>query len=136
VRRLIAALGDHDGYASAPGFEIDGERACVLFLDHEEGFADRELGLTLEELLVDRAGGQDERQDGPTPAGPRRLTCTEGGSSKFWEGAVEGASLTVRFGKIGTSGQTKTKTLASADAAARELGRLVEEKLGKGYVDG
>ncbi len=65
-----------------------------------------------------------------------RLTCTEGGSSKFWEGQAEGASLTVRFGKIGTDGQTKTKTFASAAAADKELQKLIKEKLGKGYVEG
>ena len=65
----------------------------------------------------------------------RRLTCTEGGSSKFWEGETEGANLTVRFGKIGTAGQTKTKTLASAAAADKELQKLIGEKLGKGYVE-
>ncbi len=64
-----------------------------------------------------------------------RLTCTEGGSSKFWEGQAEGASLTVRFGKIGTDGQTKPKTFASAAAAEKELQKLIKEKLGKGYVE-
>ncbi len=63
-----------------------------------------------------------------------RLTCTEGGSSKFWEGAVEGKNLVVRWGKIGTEGQTKTKALASAEKAEAELAKLVKEKLGKGYV--
>lgn len=65
----------------------------------------------------------------------RQLTCTTGGSNKFWAGAVLGPSLTVRFGKIGTSGQVKTKTLASAAAAQAELANLIEEKLAKGYTD-
>lgn len=65
----------------------------------------------------------------------KRLTCTEDGASKFWEGSVEGSSLTVRFGKIGTAGQTKTKALASASAAEAELSKLVREKMGKGYVE-
>src|SRR5579871_2092270 len=64
-----------------------------------------------------------------------RLTCTEDGSSKFWEGTVEGASLTVFFGKIGTKGQTKTKEFPSAEKAQAELAKLIKEKLGKGYVE-
>jgi predicted DNA-binding WGR domain protein len=63
------------------------------------------------------------------------LECTEGGSSKFWEGSVDGKSLTVRFGKSGTAGQTKVKKLASATAAQAELARLIREKRAKGYVD-
>lgn len=65
----------------------------------------------------------------------RRLICEEGGSSKFWEGRVEGATLTVRFGKLGTAGQTKEKSFRDAASAQKELEKLVREKLGKGYVD-
>ncbi|HVY45734.1 MAG TPA: WGR domain-containing protein, partial [Minicystis sp.] len=64
-----------------------------------------------------------------------RLECTEGGSSKFWEGAVEGKTLTARWGKIGTDGQTKSKDFASPAAAEAELEKLVREKRGKGYVE-
>ena len=64
-----------------------------------------------------------------------RLICTEDGSNKFWEGAVEGSTLTVRFGKVGTAGQTKVKQLASPAAAAKELDKVVAEKRKKGYVE-
>jgi predicted DNA-binding WGR domain protein len=64
----------------------------------------------------------------------RRFEMSEGGSQKFWEVAVEGPALTVRFGKIGTAGTTQTKTLASAEAATKEADKLVREKTKKGYV--
>ena len=64
-----------------------------------------------------------------------RLVCTEDGANKFWEASVEGAALTVRYGKVGTSGQTKVKTLASPAAAEKELKKLTAEKLAKGYVE-
>jgi predicted DNA-binding WGR domain protein len=64
-----------------------------------------------------------------------RLTCTEDGASKFWEGSVAGSELTTRWGKLGTSGQSATKSFASADAADKELAKLVKQKRGKGYVD-
>src|SRR5579871_6635010 len=63
-----------------------------------------------------------------------RLTYTEGGSSKFWEGEVDGAHLTVRWGKIGTNGQAKITYFSDAARAEAELARLVNEKLKKGYV--
>jgi predicted DNA-binding WGR domain protein len=64
-----------------------------------------------------------------------RLTCEEDGSSKFWEAAVEGASLTTRWGKIGTAGQSKSKDFATPAAAEKELAKLTAEKRKKGYVD-
>jgi hypothetical protein len=35
----------------------------------------------------------------------------EGTSSKFWEATQSGNSMTVRWGRIGSTGQSKTKTL-------------------------
>jgi predicted DNA-binding WGR domain protein len=64
-----------------------------------------------------------------------RYTFVGGGSSKFWEGSVAGSVLTVKFGRIGTAGQTKDKDLGSAEAAAKELDKLVREKLREGYVE-
>jgi len=63
-----------------------------------------------------------------------RYEFQDGSSSKFWEVEVEGEKLTVRFGRIGTNGQTKEKTFASAAAATKEKDTLVKEKTGKGYV--
>ncbi len=57
------------------------------------------------------------------------------GSSKFWEVTINGADLTVRFGKIGTNGQTTLKSLASADAAQIESAKLISSKTKKGYVE-
>jgi len=63
----------------------------------------------------------------------RRFELAEGTSNKFWEIAVDGASHTVRFGRIGTAGQTKTKPFASEQAARADRDKLVREKLAKGY---
>lgn len=63
-----------------------------------------------------------------------RYELVEGTSSKFWEAAVAGTRLTVRFGRIGTQGQTKDKDFDSAEDAEKEKKKLVKEKTGKGYV--
>ncbi len=65
----------------------------------------------------------------------RRFECTEEGASKFWEIHVEGATLTILFGKIGARGQTSTKTLTSVDEAQAHAAKLVAEKSKKGYVE-
>jgi DNA ligase-1 len=67
-------------------------------------------------------------------AGTRRFVCTEGGSQKFWEVTLDGASHTVRFGKVSTPGQERTKTFASEAAAKADAEKLVKDKTGKGYV--
>jgi predicted DNA-binding WGR domain protein len=66
---------------------------------------------------------------------PRRFELSDGKSNKFWEVALEGSAVTVRFGKIGTAGQTQTKQHPSDAAARNEHDRLVAEKLKKGYVE-
>jgi predicted DNA-binding WGR domain protein len=65
----------------------------------------------------------------------RRLELVEGSSSKFWEVEVSGSDLTVRFGRIGTAGQEKTKSFADPAAAVKERDKLIKEKIGKGYAD-
>ncbi|MCL2716250.1 MAG: DUF4132 domain-containing protein [Alphaproteobacteria bacterium] len=63
-----------------------------------------------------------------------RYELIEGSAAKFWEVSVEGVTLTVRYGRIGTKGQTKDKDYASAAAATKEKDKLVREKTGKGYA--
>ncbi|MFO1253427.1 MAG: DUF4132 domain-containing protein [Inhella sp.] len=65
----------------------------------------------------------------------RRFELVEGTSSKFWEVELSGAELTVRFGRIGTAGQSKTKAFDDAAAALKEHDKLVKEKTGKGYAE-
>jgi DNA ligase-1 len=65
----------------------------------------------------------------------RYFEFVEGSSSKFWEIAQNGAEVTVRFGRIGTNGQTQTKSFADSVAAAKHAEKLITEKTGKGYKE-
>jgi uncharacterized protein YwqG/predicted DNA-binding WGR domain protein len=65
----------------------------------------------------------------------RRFELKEGSSSKFWEVTVSGSTLTVRFGRIGSAGQEKSKTFPTPALAQKEHDKLIEEKLGKGYQE-
>ena len=64
-----------------------------------------------------------------------QLEFEEGTSSKFWRARVEGKTLYVNYGKIGTTGQTQVKTLADHGAAVAEYEKLIREKRKKGYAD-
>jgi DNA ligase 1 len=63
----------------------------------------------------------------------RRFEFSEGNSNKFWEITIQGTEATVRFGHIGTAGQTSAKTFADAAAAEKHAETLIKQKLGKGY---
>ena len=57
-----------------------------------------------------------------------------GNSRKFWEITVAGSDVTVRFGRIGTDGQSQTKSFDDEAAAARHAEKLIAAKTKKGYV--
>lgn len=64
----------------------------------------------------------------------RRWEHAGDGAGKFWEAGAEGASVTVRFGRIGTGGQVRVKEFPTPEAAGAHLLRAVGEKERKGYV--
>ncbi len=61
------------------------------------------------------------------------LEFVGGGSSKFWEISVNGSDQTVRFGRIGSRGQSVTKAFADRAAALADAQRQAEGKRRKGY---
>jgi uncharacterized protein (TIGR02996 family) len=63
----------------------------------------------------------------------RTFEYSDARSHKFWNIEVQANTCTVHFGKVGTAGQTSTKTLADEAAAQATADRLIGEKLGKGY---
>jgi uncharacterized protein (TIGR02996 family) len=66
---------------------------------------------------------------------PLEFEFVQGRSSKFWTIEVRGKGFTVRFGRIGTAGQTQTKEFDDAAEARRAAAKLVAEKTAKGYVE-
>ncbi|HWO67994.1 MAG TPA: WGR domain-containing protein, partial [Umezawaea sp.] len=63
----------------------------------------------------------------------RRLEYVGGNSEKFWEASCEDAAVTVRWGRLGTAGQTKRKEFADSAAAESFLDTQAAAKLRKGY---
>lgn len=72
---------------------------------------------------------------GPGTPGARYFEFAEGTSSKFWEVRLDGETLTTRYGKLGTEGQTTEKELESKTLAFKEYDKLIAEKVKKGYVE-
>ena len=69
------------------------------------------------------------------PVANRHFEFVGGSSRKFWEISVSGSSFTVRFGRIGTAGQSQTKSFADDAKARCEANKLIAEKVKKGYVE-
>jgi DNA ligase-1 len=66
---------------------------------------------------------------------PRYFEFIEGNSSKFWEVAQSGKDMTTRWGRIGSAGQSKTKTFADAQSASHAIAALIEDKTDEGYLE-
>ena len=73
----------------------------------------------------------EDDEDEDDGGGWRRFEVDE----KFWAIKRDGASYTVKFGKIGTAGQEKTKDFDDEDEAEAEYEKLVKEKTKKGYEE-
>ncbi len=66
----------------------------------------------------------------------RRFELVEGAASKFWEvEALADHSLSIRWGRIGSAGQSQIKPFADAGKAQAALDKLVKEKTAKGYQE-
>ncbi len=63
------------------------------------------------------------------------LEFNDGKSNKFWEIEVKDNSHTIRFGKIGSNGSTKTKKFTTTEEAEKDAEKLKNSKLKKGYKE-
>jgi DNA ligase-1 len=70
-----------------------------------------------------------------SPGIVRYFELVDDKSSKFWEAGMSGTEVTVRYGRIGTSGTSKTKDLGSDEAASKHLEKLIDQKTAKGYSE-
>ncbi len=67
-------------------------------------------------------------------AGSNYFEFVEGSSSKFWEVTQAGNTLTTRWGRIGSAGQSKAKAFADETGARQAMAALIESKTEEGYI--
>jgi predicted DNA-binding WGR domain protein len=63
----------------------------------------------------------------------RHFEFVGGSSAKFWEVRVRGATVTVRYGRLGTEGQTKNTGFTDPGTAQKHADALIAQKIRKGY---
>ena len=61
--------------------------------------------------------------------------CTHDGAHKFWRVCVCDGVQTVCWGRIGTLGQTLTRTFDTIAAAQEATNGLIAQKIAKGYAE-
>jgi DNA ligase 1 len=69
------------------------------------------------------------------PSGKRYFEFVAGTSSKFWEVTVNGNEMTTHWGRLGSTGQSKTKSFKDEPTAQAQADKLVAEKTADGYVE-
>lgn len=62
------------------------------------------------------------------------LELSDGQSHKFYEVTIEGLEVVIRFGRIGTTGQTSRTTYDTPEQAQAAAAKKLNEKRRKGYV--
>src|SRR5690242_9569257 len=62
------------------------------------------------------------------------LSEDSGSAHKFYEVTVDGYEMSIRYGRIGDGGQTKTTTYADAAKALADANKKIGEKIRKGYA--
>ncbi|MGB7346159.1 MAG: DNA ligase [Pirellulaceae bacterium] len=70
---------------------------------------------------------------GATQTAMQYFEFSDGKSDKFWEIKIDGSEVAVRYGRIGTSGQSRTKSFADAEAAQKYHEKSIRDKTDKGY---
>jgi outer membrane protein assembly factor BamB len=61
------------------------------------------------------------------------LSQESGSSHKFYEITVEDVTVTIRYGRIGDTGKSSSKTYPTAEKAQQDAQKKINEKLKKGY---
>jgi predicted DNA-binding WGR domain protein len=56
-------------------------------------------------------------------------------SAKFWEVEIIGCDVLVRYGRLGSFGQSQTKSFPDPAAARQHAEKQIGQKTGKGYVE-
>ncbi len=103
-------------------------------VDAESGKALTSNALVNEDVPTSLPSSQTPSDTLPTSF-KRHFEFVGDSSRKFWEIALSGNTIVVRFGRIDTLGQTQRKIFADDNLAAHAARRLVAEKLGKGYQE-
>jgi DNA ligase 1 len=86
------------------------------------------------EVVSNKQGTLTSGELSPEAAVADRYEFVEGVSSKFWEVSVHACTVTTTWGRIGTAGQSSSKTYASSEMAKATATKQAAEKQDKGYI--
>ncbi len=111
----------------------------VYLFEHEIGENPEKLHDSFDDFLANLEDMSENGEDGDSEESESDgekiyLEYKDEKSNKFWEITITGNTHTVRYGKIGSEGQSKTKEFASEEEAEKDAEKLVSSKKKKGYA--
>lgn len=83
--------------------------------------------------LVFTTRGKDHRAVSGTVAAVPRFEVHDEGVQSFWEITLAGMTYTLRWGRVGSRGQSKARHFPSNDEARRDYDKQIAAKKRKGY---
>jgi DNA ligase 1 len=143
---LLVELDDGTRFAVGTGFS-DAEREQPPAIGSVITFRYQELSDGGVPRFPSFVGVREEPPPPPTKSAPaaaasstkiggtRRFEFQAGASHKFWEISQSGGEVTVRFGRVGTTGQSQSKSFADPASAGKHADKLIAEKTAKGYAE-
>jgi DNA ligase-1 len=93
---------------------------------------DVEIAAPRQPILNNQPQAPASKQSG---SGKRYFEYVAGTSSKFWEVSVQGNEMTTRWGRLGSTGQSKTKSFKDPATAQAQADKLIAEKTTDGYIE-
>ena len=144
LQRLEARIAgaEEEGHVDTAQLEADLERIyeeAAQAVDEEEKEKDAEAEAEAEQTHAEpeaagAADGQAEVQEGePSSADTRYFELSDDKSSKYWQITLSGSAYTVRFGRLGSKGQSRTKSFRNPPVAEEAMRKAIQQKLKKGY---
>jgi predicted DNA-binding WGR domain protein len=140
---IVPVHSQHRGRIFLPFADDDPKTAevlsKVLLLARDQSIQDPNILAQIQVLgkvAPDRAAKKRPTKRAVAQQTPKRyFELEDDKSSKFWEVAVDGKEVTVRFGRIGAKGQTQVKTFDTPAVAKARAEKLIREKTAKGYEE-
>jgi predicted DNA-binding WGR domain protein len=108
----------------------------ALTKDEPSAHTEHGAGSSVQSMPISESvGGERVFASAAESSWTRSFQFDGGTSHKFWEITLAGREHTVRFGRIGTTGQQRKKVFINSAEAEKDARRLINEKLAKGYME-
>lgn len=105
------------------------------FVAHRTDIATTKVATVSKPVETKQASVSVATKVGSASENSRYFEFVDGKSSKFWEITVDDTEVTVRYGRIGSNGQSKVRSFKNPNAATAHAAILIDKKTNSGYEE-